>query len=83
MAVQRKSAGDSEARARANDESSATDGSLPEKLAIVLQESRWFLLIVLAALLALSLWGYDRGDPGWSHSVQSATLHNPAGRGGA
>ena len=83
MASQRKSAFDRELRARGDDDSSLADGSLPEKLAIVLQESRWLLLIVLAAFLALSLWGYDRGDPGWSHSVQSATLHNPAGRGGA
>ncbi len=56
---------------------------LPEKIALVLQESRWLALIVLAAFLGLALWGYQRGDPGWSHAVQGVVLHNPAGRGGA
>jgi len=56
---------------------------LPEKIAVVLQESRWLTLIVLSMFLALALWGYQRGDPGWSHAVQGAGLHNPAGRGGA
>ncbi len=58
-------------------------GPLPEKIAVVLQESRWLALIAFCAFLALSLWGYRRGDPGWSHAVHSAVLHNPAGRGGA
>ena len=56
---------------------------LPEKIALVLQESRWLALIVLAAFLGLALWGYNRADPGWSHAMQGASLHNPAGRGGA
>ncbi|MBP6655607.1 MAG: DNA translocase FtsK 4TM domain-containing protein, partial [Propionivibrio sp.] len=56
---------------------------LPEKIALVLQESRWLALIVLAAFLGLALWGYNRADPGWSHAMQGAALHNPAGRGGA
>ena len=56
---------------------------LPEKIVLVLQESRWLALIALAAFLSLALWGYQRGDPGWSHSTPGAVLHNPAGRGGA
>jgi S-DNA-T family DNA segregation ATPase FtsK/SpoIIIE len=56
---------------------------LPEKIAVVLQESRWLALVVLAAFLGLALWGYHRGDPGWSHAMPGATLRNPAGRGGA
>ncbi|MDS4048967.1 DNA translocase FtsK [Accumulibacter sp.] len=56
---------------------------LPEKIATVLRESRWLLLIVAASFLALSLWGYHRADPGWSHAVRATTLHNPAGRSGA
>ncbi|HPP47969.1 MAG TPA: DNA translocase FtsK 4TM domain-containing protein, partial [Accumulibacter sp.] len=56
---------------------------LPEKIASLLQESRWLILIAIACYLALSLWGYHRADPGWSHAVQAATLHNPAGRSGA
>ncbi len=61
----------------------ATSSPLPEKIAVVLQESRWLALIAFSAFLALSLWGYRRGDPGWSHAVQGGPLHNPAGRGGA
>jgi S-DNA-T family DNA segregation ATPase FtsK/SpoIIIE len=56
---------------------------LPEKISALLQESRWLLLIVVASFLSLSLWGYHRADPGWSHAVQTTTLHNPAGRSGA
>ena len=60
-----------------------TPSPLPEKIAALLQESRWLVLIVVASFIALSLWGYDRSDPGWSHAVYKATLHNPAGRSGA
>ncbi|WP_413923712.1 DNA translocase FtsK [Candidatus Accumulibacter phosphatis] len=56
---------------------------LPEKIAILLQEARWLILIAIATFLALSLWGYQRSDPGWSHAVHTTTLHNPAGRTGA
>ena len=56
---------------------------LPEKIAVVLHESRWLALVALAAFLGLALWGYRRGDPGWSHAVYGSMLHNPAGRGGA
>ena len=63
--------------------SSEAPSPLPEKIAIVLHESRWLALVVLALFLGLALFGYHRADPGWSHAVPSATLHNPAGRGGA
>ena len=76
MAVSRKSS-------RPSADSPETGSPLPEKIALVLQESRWLALIALAAFLALALWGYERGDPGWSHAVLSAAPHNPAGRGGA
>lgn len=62
---------------------SVTPSPLPEKLAVVLQESRWLALIAFSAFLSLALWGYRRGDPGWSHAVQGGVLTNPAGRGGA
>jgi len=63
--------------------SRAASNPLPEKIALLLQESRWLILIVIAGFLALSLWGYHRADPGWSHAVHALTLHNPAGRSGA
>jgi len=62
---------------------SRASSPLPEKIAVLLQESRWLFLIVVASFLAIALWGYDRGDPGWSHAVHTAALHNPAGRSGA
>ncbi len=65
------------------DSASNPPSPLPEKIAAVLQESRWLALVVVAAFLALALWGYDRADPGWSHAMPTTTLHNPAGRGGA
>ena len=67
---------------RAEDAASESN-PLPEKIAVVLQESRWLALIALAGFLGLALWGYHRGDPGWSHAVHGGGLHNPAGRGGA
>ncbi|HAY29817.1 MAG TPA: DNA translocase FtsK 4TM domain-containing protein [Candidatus Accumulibacter phosphatis] len=62
---------------------SRTASPLPEKIAVLLRESRWLVLIVVASFIALSLWGYDRSDPGWSHAVHAGMLHNPAGRSGA
>jgi len=56
---------------------------LPEKIGVLLQESRWLVIGALALFLALSLWGYHPGDPGWSHAVGAAGLQNPAGRAGA
>jgi hypothetical protein len=37
---------------------------------VLLQESRWLILIVVATFLALALWGYHPSDPGWSHAVR-------------
>ncbi|MCP5268814.1 MAG: DNA translocase FtsK 4TM domain-containing protein [Zoogloeaceae bacterium] len=48
-----------------------------------MQESRWLALVVLAGFLSLALFGYHPEDPGWSRSVFTTTLHNPAGRAGA
>ncbi|MDR0576675.1 MAG: DNA translocase FtsK 4TM domain-containing protein [Candidatus Accumulibacter sp.] len=61
----------------------AAPSPLPEKIGLILQESRWLALIALAAFLGLALWGFDRADPGWSHAVTAAVPRNPAGRGGA
>ena len=68
---------------KSTDNSTSSSSPLPEKIAVVLQESRWLALVALAAFLGLALSGYHRDDPGWSHAVHSVTLHNPAGRAGA
>ena len=56
---------------------------LPEKIGFLLQESRWLIVGALALFLALSLWGYHAGDPGWSQATGVAVIQNPAGRAGA
>jgi S-DNA-T family DNA segregation ATPase FtsK/SpoIIIE len=61
----------------------SASGPLPEKIAFLLRETRWLAVGALALFLMLALWGYHPGDPGWSYSVGTSTLHNPAGRAGA
>ncbi len=57
---------------------------LSEKLRVLLRESRWLLLVAAALYLILVLFGYDRADAAWSHSVSNAaTTHNPGGVVGA
>jgi S-DNA-T family DNA segregation ATPase FtsK/SpoIIIE len=52
---------------------------LPARLAALLRESRWFLLVSVAVYLVLILYGYDRSDPAWSHSASGGLTHNPGG----
>jgi S-DNA-T family DNA segregation ATPase FtsK/SpoIIIE len=61
----------------------ASPSPLPEKIGVLLRESRWLAVGALALFLALALWGYDARDPGWSHAVGDVSLQNPAGRAGA
>jgi len=56
---------------------------LPERMLHLLRESRWLLLVALAAYLILILAGFDRNDPAWSHEATSAVTHNPGGAFGA
>ncbi|MES1980980.1 MAG: DNA translocase FtsK 4TM domain-containing protein [Pseudomonadota bacterium] len=56
---------------------------LPARLVSLLRESRWLLLLALAFYLILILYGYNRGDPAWSHSASGAVPHNPGGLFGA
>ncbi len=56
---------------------------LPGRLAALLRESRWLLLLAVALYLILILYGYDHNDPAWSHSASGAVLHNPGGVFGA
>jgi S-DNA-T family DNA segregation ATPase FtsK/SpoIIIE len=58
-------------------------GQLPDKIGSLLQESRWLGVGAVALFLGMALWGFDRQDPGWSHSVVGGATHNPAGRAGA
>ncbi|MDR0674084.1 MAG: DNA translocase FtsK 4TM domain-containing protein [Zoogloeaceae bacterium] len=56
---------------------------LPEKIGFLLQESRWLLVGALALFLGMSLWGYHREDPSWSHKTGATVILNPAGSAGA
>jgi S-DNA-T family DNA segregation ATPase FtsK/SpoIIIE len=56
---------------------------LPARLAALLRESRWILLIAVALYLVIILHGYDRSDSAWSHSSNSPITHNPGGIAGA
>jgi S-DNA-T family DNA segregation ATPase FtsK/SpoIIIE len=56
---------------------------LPARLALLLRESRWLLLVAVALYLILILYGYNHNDPAWSHSASGASTHNPGGVFGA
>ncbi|HUJ85398.1 MAG TPA: DNA translocase FtsK 4TM domain-containing protein, partial [Burkholderiales bacterium] len=56
---------------------------LPAKLASLLREAKWLLLVALAAYLLLILATYHKEDPGWSHSATVAVTQNAGGRLGA
>jgi len=56
---------------------------LPEKIALLVHEARWLLVGLAGLYLALVLWGFDRADPGWSHSAIVERIANPGGRIGA
>ena len=57
--------------------------SLPVKLATLLRESRWFILIAFAMYLALILATFSKADSGWSHSGSVVAFNNSGGRVGA
>ena len=59
--------------------SQRTSTPLPTRLVALLRESRWLLLIAIAAYLVLILYGYNRSDSAWSHSASEALIHNPGG----
>ena len=52
---------------------------LPKRLAALLRESRWLLLIAAAIYLVLILYGYSRNDSSWSHSASGVLTQNPGG----
>jgi DNA segregation ATPase FtsK/SpoIIIE, S-DNA-T family len=56
---------------------------LPGKVAALLRESRLFVLVAAALYLSLILITFNRGDPGWSHSVAAGDIRNLGGRVGA
>jgi S-DNA-T family DNA segregation ATPase FtsK/SpoIIIE len=56
---------------------------LPPKIAALLRESWWLLLIGAALYLVLILATYNKSDPGWSHQVSGSQVVNAGGKAGA
>jgi len=56
---------------------------LPPKIAALLRESGWIAMLLLALYLALILFTFHKGDPGWSHSVAVEQIRNSGGTFGA
>jgi len=56
---------------------------LPARLAGLLREARWLVLVAIAAYLLLIFATFHRGDPGWSHSATDAITRNAGGLVGA
>ena len=56
---------------------------LPARLAGLLREAKWLLLVAIAAYLLLIFATFQRGDPGWSHSATGAVTRNAGGVVGA
>jgi DNA segregation ATPase FtsK/SpoIIIE, S-DNA-T family len=56
---------------------------LPGKVAALLRESKWFVLIAVALYLALVFATFNKSDPGWSHSAVGVEISNAGGRVGA
>ncbi len=57
--------------------------ALPAKLANLLREAKWLLLVAAALYLLLIFVTFDRADPGWSHSATGAAARNAGGVVGA
>ncbi len=51
-----------------------TPAPLPGKIAGLLREAKWLLIILVAVYLALMLFTFDRGDPGWSHTATAERI---------
>ena len=56
---------------------------LPPKIAALLRESWWLLLVGAALYLVLVLATYSKSDPGWSHQASGVQVVNAGGKAGA
>jgi S-DNA-T family DNA segregation ATPase FtsK/SpoIIIE len=63
--------------------SAAPEPTLSPRLAALVRESWWLLVVAVFAYLALILATYQRADPGWSFSGSGAAIHNKGGAVGA
>jgi DNA segregation ATPase FtsK/SpoIIIE, S-DNA-T family len=56
---------------------------LPAKLAGLVREAKWLVLVAVAFYLLLIFSTFHRADPGWSHSATDAAVRNAGGMVGA
>src|SRR4051812_39803181 len=56
---------------------------LSPKIAALLRESWWLLLVGAALYLVLIFATYHRSDPGWSHEASATHVINAGGKAGA
>ncbi len=56
---------------------------LPPKIAALLRESWWLLLVGAALYLVLILFTYSKSDPGWSNQPSGSLVANAGGKAGA
>ena len=56
---------------------------MPPKIAALLRESWWLVLVAAAIFLVLVLYTYDPQDPGWSHTATHPAVRNAGGYFGA
>jgi len=61
----------------------APEPTLSPRLAALVRESWWLLVVAIFAYLALILATYQRTDPGWSFSGTGGAVHNKGGAVGA
>ncbi len=59
------------------------DNPLPPRLASLIRESLWLVLVAAALYVALVLYTYAPGDPGWSRSGRGDAVTNAGGLVGA
>src|SRR5207244_13265691 len=69
---------------RSSQAGAQTSGApLPAKLAGLLREAKWLILVAVAGYLLLIFATFHRGDPGWSHSATGGVARNAGGVVGA
>jgi S-DNA-T family DNA segregation ATPase FtsK/SpoIIIE len=56
---------------------------LPARLAGLIREAKWLVLVALAGYLLLILFTHRAGDPGWSREATASIVQNAGGRVGA
>ncbi len=61
----------------------AARNPLPPRIAALVRESWWLVLIAAALYLLIVLFTYNQGDPGWSHSLRDPGIRNAGGMVGA